>query len=167
MSRQAPEHTKNYAEIPAPSRQKAADPSLLERLAETGFLATECGLDVQAERIFTCLASMRPGNSSPLIALAIVHARRGLMDQAIGELRKLIVDHADSEMPKAVLGTMLVHTRQPGALQLFEAVIAAGKDQAAIGIANGCIELARKQETEVSGGRPESLEFFRHFNVRP
>jgi predicted Zn-dependent protease len=167
MSRQAPEHSEEYADLLLQLRQKTSDTLLLERLAETGFMASECGMDLQAEKIFGCMTTMRPGSSFPLISLAIARARRGLMDQAIGELRKLIADRPGSEIAKAVLGTMLVHSRQPGALKLLEEIIAANTDQAAVGIAKGCIDLARTQETEAKGGKSESLEFFRHHNVRP
>jgi predicted Zn-dependent protease len=149
-----------------PRRIKAPDPLLLERLAETGFLATEFGMHERAEEIFTCLRQLRPGKPSPIIALAMVHARRGLIDQAIEELNALLESQPDCEIARAVLGTMLVHARRPGALELFEKIIADGTDAGAISIANCCVELARKQE-----GPPEgvasSFAFFRHYNVGP
>jgi thioredoxin-like negative regulator of GroEL len=154
------------ADAPGIGRRRSLDPLLLERLAETGFLATEFGMDDHAEQIFGCLARLRPGESSPLIALAMVHARRGWMAQAIGELRELLTDRPDCEMAKAVLATMLVHDRQPGALQLCEEVLANDTDSRAADVVRCCIELARQQEAQPGAPNPESLEFFRHYNLR-
>ena len=44
-------------------RRRPPDPVLLERLAETGFLATEFGLHEQAERIFECLGQAEAGQT--------------------------------------------------------------------------------------------------------
>jgi len=147
-------------------RQNGLDPLLLERLAETGYLASECGMDEEAERLFACLATMSPGKASPLIGLAIAHSRRGLVDQAINELRTVIAQHPDHEMARAILGVMLAHSRRTGALKILEDIMAKGKDQAAIEVARSCVELAREQETDVRSVNSESLEYFRHFNVR-
>jgi hypothetical protein len=149
-----------------PRRIKAPDPLLLERLAETGFLATEFGMHECAEQIFTCLRQLRPGKPSPLIALAMVHARRGMVDQAIDELNALLETHPDCEIARAVLGTMLVHARRTGALELFEKIIADGTDAGAISIASCCVEQARKQEGPPEGAS-SSFAYFRHYNVGP
>lgn len=149
------------------ARRKAADPALLERIAEAGFLAAEYGLDEQAERIFQCLVQLRPGRPSPLIALAMVHARRGWIEQAIEELRQVMAQFSECDLAKAMLGMVLLHARQPGALQLFEEVIANGSDAGAVGVANCCIGEARARETAAPQGRSESFELFRHYNVRP
>ena len=154
------------AEAPGTSRRRSLDPLLLERLAETGFLATEFGMDDHAESIFRCLARLRPGQPSPLIALAMVHARRGLMAQAIGELRELLAERPECAMAKAVLATMLVHDRQAGALQLCEEVLANATDPRAADVVRACIELARQQEAQPRAANRESLEFFRHYNLR-
>src|SRR5687768_1808544 len=121
------------------SRRKPPDPVLLERLAETGFLATELGMDEAAERIFHCLATLRPQQCAPLIALAMVHARRGWMGQAIAELRDLITQRPDCDLARAVLGTMLMHAGQPGALRLFEQVMEHNRDAGAVSIASSCL----------------------------
>lgn len=149
-----------------PRRIKAPDPLLLERLAETGFLATEFGMHDRAEQIFTCLAQLRPGKPSPRIALAMVHARRGLVDQAIDELNALLETNPDCEIARAVLGTMLVHARKPGALELFEKIISDGTDAGAISIASCCVDLARKQEGAPEGAS-SSFAYFRHYNAGP
>ena len=155
------------ASISVPARRsKAPDPLLLERLAETGFLATEFGMHERAEKIFACLERLRPGKPSPRIALAMVRARRGLVDQAIDELNALIEAHPDNEIARAVLGTMLVHARKPGALELFEKIIADGIDAGAISIASCCVEQARKQEGAPEGAS-SSFAYFRHYNVGP
>lgn len=153
------------ASIGIPARRiKAPDPLLLERLAETGFLATEFGMHERAEQIFTCLRQLRPGKPSPLIALAMVHARCGRIDQAIDELNELLETQPDCEIARAVLGTMLVHARRDGALELFEKIIADGTDAGAISIASCCIEQARKQAGP-SHGASSSFDYFRHYNV--
>jgi hypothetical protein len=157
---------KEHSQMLLQMRQSALDPLLLERLAETGYLASECGMDQQAERIFACLAMMSPGKASPLIGLAIVHSRRGLVDQAISELRAVVAQHPDHEMARAILGAMLAHSRQAGALKMLEGIMAKGKDQAAVEVARSCVELAREQETESKSVNSESLEYFRHYNVR-
>jgi predicted Zn-dependent protease len=145
--------------------RKSADPLLLERLAEIGFLASECGLHDEAEKIFRWMAKVKPGNPSSLIALAMVRARRGSTEQAIEALKHVIADHAESEMAKAVLGMILVQCKQPGALPLFEEVLASAQDHGAVNIANCCIDLAREQKSNAEPAATESLEFFRHYNV--
>jgi predicted Zn-dependent protease len=154
------------ADSPATSRRRSLDPLLLERLAETGFLATEFGLDQHAERIFRCLAKLFPGRLSPLIGLAVAHARIGLLNEAIGELRELLASRPECDIAKAVLATMLVHGQQPGALQLCEDVLANDTDPGAVDVVRTCIDLARRQEAEPAAVTSESLEFFRHYNSR-
>ena len=148
-------------------RRKPPDPVLLERLAETGFLATEFGLHDHAEGIFDCLTRLRPGRPSPRIALAMVHARRGLLDQAIAELETLLETHPDCEIARAVLGTMLVHARRGGAVELFEKIIADDTDAGAVSIAVSCIEQAREQEQSLQPAASSSLAYLRHYNVGP
>jgi len=149
-------------------RRKAPDPVLLERLAETGFLATEFGLHEQAECIFAALAKLKPGKPSPHIALAMVQARRGRMDQAIAALREVIELHPDSELARAVLGSMLLHIDDADGQALLEEVVARGEDSAAVGVAVSCLEQARAAApTTASVSAPtSSVEFFRHYNVR-
>src|SRR5690349_16506500 len=99
-------------------RRRPPDTALLERLAETGFLATEFGLHEQAEHIFSCLARIRPGKPSPHIALAMIQARRGSMQTAIVSLQDVIARHPESELARAVLGTMLDHIGDPRGREL-------------------------------------------------
>ncbi|GFE82388.1 hypothetical protein GCM10011487_43880 [Steroidobacter agaridevorans] len=157
--------------IGVPTRRiKAPDPLLLERLAETGFLATEFGMHDRAEQIFTCLEQLRPGKASPRIALAMVRARRGSIEQAIVEINALLETHPDCEVARAVLGTMLVHAGKPGALELFEKIIADGTDAGAISIATCCIEQAREQHgaSQYAPAEPSSsFAYHRHYNVSP
>ncbi len=147
------------------SHRNSLDPLLLERLAEAGFLASECGMHEEAATLFRCMAQLKPGNPSPLIALAMALARAGSGEQAIEELKLVIAQHPDSEMAKAVLGMIMVQRKQSGALELFEEVFASAKDKNAINVANSCIELAREQNTETKQTASESLEFFRYYNV--
>jgi predicted Zn-dependent protease len=133
-------------------------------MAETGHLASECGLHEEAERIFCHLVTARPGNPSPLIALAIVRSCAGRMDQAIDDIREVAAAHPDSEMAKAVLGMFLSQARRPEADELFGELLANGKDPAAIQVARLCM----KDEIPVPATpASESLEYFRHYNVRP
>ena len=146
------------------ARRDLSEALLFERLAETGHLASECGLHEEAERIFCHLVSARPGNPSPLIALAIVRSCAGRTEQAIDNMREVVEDHPDSEMAKAVLGMFLSQTRQPGADGLFGELLANGKDPAAIQVARLCM----KDEVPVpTAPASESLEYFRHYNLRP
>jgi hypothetical protein len=143
-------------------RRKAPDAALLERLAETGFLATEFGLHQQAELIFSCLVRLKPGKPSPHIALAMVQARRGRMESAIASLREVIDKHPDSELARAVLGTMLVHIGDAEGRELLEGVIA--RDIS-------CVDQASVTTTIQSGtaeapGVTGAVEYFRHYNVR-
>jgi hypothetical protein len=146
-------------------KRRPPPPLLLERLAETGFLATEFGLHEQAEQIFECLAKLKPGRPSPHIALAMVQARRGRMSQGIAALREVIDQHPDSELARAVLGSMLVHIGDSDGRGLLEEVIARGADSAAVGVAVSCIDQARAQAPPEPAA-PSSVEFFRHYNVR-
>jgi Bacterial type III secretion protein (HrpB1_HrpK) len=132
------------------SLRGAASPELLEQLAEVGFLASECGLHAAAESIFTNLTAMKPGSPSPLIGAAMVRARRGEVDAAIEQLRGVVVQYADSEMAKAMLGTLLVHAERPGALALFEEVLATGRDSGAVDVVRCCLAPARKLEQAAS-----------------
>src|SRR5688500_5547212 len=116
-------------------RRRPLDPVLLERLAETGFLATEFGLHEQAERIFQCLAKLKPGKPSPHIALAMVQARRGRINEGIAALREVIERHPESELARAVLGSMLIHIGENEGRELLEGVIARDQDSAAVGVA--------------------------------
>jgi Bacterial type III secretion protein (HrpB1_HrpK) len=135
------------------SLRGVASPELLERLAEVGFLASECGLHAAAESIFANLVAMKPGSPSPLIGAAMVRARRGEVDAAIEQLRGVVEQHADSEMAKAMLGTLLVHAERPGALPLFEEVLATQRDSGAVNVVQCCIEPARKlEQTAPSAG---------------
>jgi hypothetical protein len=147
-------------------RRKAPDPALLERLAETGFLATEFGLHEQAEQIFQCLAKIKRGKPSPLFALAMVQARCGRMTQGIAALRDVIEQHPDSELARAVLGSMLVHIGDVEGNALLEAVIARGADSAAVGVAVSCLDQARAAAAPSPPAPSSSVEFFRHYNVR-
>lgn len=151
---------------PGRNRRKPHDPVLLERLAETGFLATEFGLDDQAERIFRGLVQLKPGKPSPYIALAMVEARRGRVDSAIDTLRQLIDAHPQADLARAVLGTMLVHAGRPGARELFEGVIQCGSDPNAVSVAASCLEQLRAQEAQGADKAQVVLEFHRHHNVR-
>jgi predicted Zn-dependent protease len=131
-----------------------ASPDVLERLTEAGFLASECGLHAAAARIFNGLVQIKPSNPSPLIALAMVQARRGDAGAAIEQLQQIAERFADSEMAKAMLGTLFVHTGRPGALPLFEQVLATRADAAAVGVVDCCIELARTQAKGLEPGYP-------------
>jgi hypothetical protein len=148
-------------------RCKAPDPALLEHLAETGFLATEFGLHEQAESIFECLARLKRGKASPQIALAMVQARRGRMTEAIAALRNVIERHPDSELARAVLGSMLIHVGEGEGRELLDDVVARAIDGDAVDVAVSCIEQARMQQPVAQPAAPESVEFFRHYNVRP
>ena len=153
-----------------PRRRKAPDAALLERLAETGFLATEFGLHRQAELIFSCLVRLKPGKPSPHIALAMVQARRGRMEPAIASLRDVIDRHPESELARAVLGTMLVHIGDPEGRELLEGVIARDIDADAVGVAVSVDPVsvtasARSSSSETSSAAG-AVEYFRHYNVR-
>ncbi len=158
------------ASVAAPRRRRCADPVLLERLAETGFLATEFGLHEQAARIFSCMRRLKPGKPSPRIALAMVLARSGNMQRAIADLHDIIEQSPESELARAVLGTMLVHIGDQEGLRLLEDVVARGVDKAAIDVASSGIDQARAQATARAASTTEAhadaMEFFRHYNVR-
>lgn len=147
-------------------RRKPIDPQLLEHLAETGFLATEFGMDEHAERIFLHLAALKPGKPSPRIALAMVQARRGHIDAAISALRELIDELPECDLARAVLGTMLVHVGNPEALTLFQDVIARATDPSAVSVAESCLDLARAVSSEAAARDRLTIEFFRHYNIR-
>lgn len=148
-------------------RRRAPDPLLLERLAEVGFLATEFGLHEQAERIFQCFAQLKPGKPSPLVALALMQAHRGRMSEAIAAIRGVIERHPDSELARAVLGTMLIHIKDPAGYELLEDVIARGNDHGAVSVATSYLELQRGQPEPVETPAAAAVEYFRHYNVRP
>lgn len=146
-------------------RRKPPDAVLLERLAETGFLATEFGLHEQAERIFSALAKLKAGKPSPLIALAMVQARRGRMQPAIASLRATIEQYPQSELARAILGTMLFHIGDPEGRELLERVIAHDCDADAVSVAASYL-----QQATVPVAQPSTpagaVEYFRHYNVR-
>lgn len=147
-------------------RRKPVDPVLLERLAETGFLATEFGMDEHAERIFVQLARLKPGKPSPRIALAMVQARRGQIDMAIGALRQLLEEQPECDLARAVLGTMLVHIGDGEARELLEGVITRAVDPSAVAVAESCLEQARATASPVSPREGQTIELFRHHNIR-
>jgi len=150
-------------------RRRPLDPVLLERLAETGFLATEFGLHEQAERIFECLAKLKPGKPSPHIALAMVQARRGRIHEGIAALRQLIDRHPESELARAILGSMLIHIGDNEGRELLEGVIARDQDTAAVGVAVSCIDQAQVKSAPPQSplqSSVSSVEYFRHYNVR-
>lgn len=146
-------------------RRRPLDPVLLERLAETGFLATEFGLHEQAERIFECLAKLKPGKPSPHIALAMVQARRGRIKEGIAALRDVIDQHPDSELARAVLGSMLIHVGDPEGRELLGGVIARDLDSAAVGVAVSCVDQGQAPAPPPAS-TVSSAEYFRHYNVR-
>lgn len=146
--------------------RKPVDPVLLERLAETGFLATEFGMDEHAERIFVQLACLKPGKPSPRIALAMVQARRGQMDMAIGALRQLLDEQPECDLARAVLGTILVHVGDAEARELLEGVITRAADPSAVAVAESCLEQARAAASPESQREGQTIEFFRHHNIR-
>lgn len=148
-------------------RRRAPDPLLLERLAEVGFLATEFGMHQQAERIFQCFAQLKPGKPSPHIALALMQAHRGRMPEAIAAIRDVIEHYPDSELARAVLGTMLIHIKDPAGYELLEDVIARGNDHGAVSVATSYLELQREQPAHVEAPPASAVEYFRHYNVRP
>lgn len=147
-------------------RRKPDDPLLLERLAETGFLATEFGLHQQAELIFRCLIRLRPGKSSPRIALAMVEARCGQIQMAIGQMRQITEEYPDLDLAKAVLGSMLLHAGEPGARQFLEDLVANSSDEGAISVATSYIEQAQSEHTRAADQEHAALEFHRHHNIR-
>lgn len=146
-------------------RRKPLDPVLLERVAETGFLATEFGLDDHAERIFLALAKLKPGRPSPRIALAMVQARRGRVDEAIAALCLLLEEHPESDLARAVLGTMLVHARRPFAEGLLDDVVMHSQDQSAISVAKTGLEQLKARAVDESAAS-EAVALFRHHNTR-
>lgn len=150
----------------AARRRKPIDPVLLERLAETGFLATEFGMDEHAERIFVQLACLKPGKPSPRIALAMVQARRGQIDAAITALRQLLDEQPECDLARAVLGTMLVHIGDAEARGLLEDVIARAVDPSAVSVAESCMEQARTAASPATTREGQTIEFFRHHNIR-
>lgn len=157
-------HTSGEGQSTLQARRDASEAALFERLAETGHLASECGLHEEAERIFLHLVAARPGSPSPLIALAIVRSCGGKMEQAIGDIRQVAAAYPDSEMARAVLGMFLSQSRQPEAAELFGDLLANGKDPAAVQVARLCV----KDEIPVPvAPASESLEYFRHYNLRP
>ena len=158
--------THSIEQPPEPIRQsrEAANALLFERLAQAGHLASECGLHEQAEQIFCNLVTARPGVPSPSIALAIVRSCGGKTAQAIDDIRRVRVDHPDNEMAIAVLGMFLAQAREPEADDLFRDLLARGTDPAAIEVARLCMKDATPAASEPA---PDSLEYFRHFNIRP
>jgi predicted Zn-dependent protease len=148
------------------AQSKPLDPLLLERLAEVGFLASEFGMHETAQRLFESLSRLRRNNPSPLVALAMVRARAGSLSEAMEQLRALIAQYPDCDLAKAMLGTMLVHGREPGALALFEQVIATDADPAAVSVSQSWIELAREYEAPRAALQIEPAEFFRYHNIR-
>jgi hypothetical protein len=153
------------ADLFAVSR-RTLDPRLLGRFAEVGFLASEFGLHDSAQRVFVLLTQLRGGHPSSLVALAMVRARAGLIDQAIGELREIIGHYPECDLARAMLGTMLVHARLPGALDLFLHVIESATDSTATHISEAWIDLAREIEGAQDRAEPVA-EIFRYHNVRP
>jgi len=146
-------------------------PVLFERIAEIGFLATEVGLSTQAEQIFSGLVQAKPGKPYPLIGLAIAHARAGSSVQAIEELKDVVRQFPDNETAKSALGAMLIQAKEPGALKLFEEVLATRSNAAAVNVALVWIDQARELEKgsgekKGRGSDSGSLEFFRHHNIR-
>ncbi|MCC5811364.1 MAG: hypothetical protein JJU06_13420 [Ectothiorhodospiraceae bacterium] len=146
--------------------REGTDRTLLERLTETGFLASECGLHAEAEQLLASLAEVKPDIPFPLVGLAIVRARSGRLEQAIDELRRLIARYPDCEIAKASLGMLLVQANQGGAAELFNEVLDSGTDPHAVNVAQSCLDLARKP-SEPQADSSETLEYFRHMNVRP
>ncbi|HEU4652650.1 MAG TPA: tetratricopeptide repeat protein [Steroidobacteraceae bacterium] len=147
-------------------QRRTLDPRLLGRFAEIGFLASEFGLHDAAQRLFMLLTQLREGHPSSLVALAMVRARAGRIEQAIEELRAVIAHYPECDLARAMLGTMLVHARLPGALDLFRAVIASNADNAAIQISEAWIDLAGQTEGTQDCTEPVA-EIFRYHNVRP
>lgn len=144
-------------------RRRPLDPVLLERFAETGFLATEFGLHEQAEHIFECLVGLKPGKPSPVLALAIVRGRRGRINEAIGMLRELIEQHPDFELARAILGSMLLHIADAEGSQMLQGVIARDADSSAVGVATSLLEQAQLPPVESA---VSNVEFYRHYNPR-
>jgi hypothetical protein len=157
-------HAENIASTVA---RRPIDPALLERLTETGFLASEFGLHDHAERIFVLLARLRPANPSPVIALAMVRARAGLVDRAVLDLEELIAARPECDLARAMLGTMLVHAKRPGALALFQNVIQADADPAAVSISSSWLALAQENEPTTAAGIDTAPQLFRYHNIRP
>jgi len=150
----------------ASRRRKPVDPVLLERLAETGFLATEFGMDEHAERIFVQLNLLKPGKPSSRIALAMVRARRGQIDVAIAALRQLLDEQPECDLARAVLGTMLVHVGDPEARELLTDVISRAADPGAVSVAESCLDQARASAAPETPREVQTVEFFRHHNIR-
>ncbi len=146
--------------------REGTDRVLLERLTETGFLASECGLHGEAEQLLAALADVKPDIPFPLVGLAIVRARSGRLEQAIDELRQLIVRYPDCEIAKASLGMLMVQANQVGAAELFNEVLDSGSDPHAVNVAQSCLDLARKPP-EPPADTSDALEYFRHMNLRP
>jgi tetratricopeptide (TPR) repeat protein len=146
-----------------------SSPRVLQMIAEIGFLASEYGLYDDAETIISCLVLARPENPFSSISIAVVYARSGRIQQAIDELKDAIVRFPDSEMAKALLGAFLVQAKQDGALELFNSVLETKRDRGALNIVECCMDLAKKLAKEKSENRidSDSLEFFRHYNIRP
>lgn len=157
-------HLSDCEPVSGRARREAAAAQLFERMAETGHLASECGLHAEAECIFVSLVLARRGHPSPRIGLAIVRSCAGRLEQAIADARQIAADHPDSDMAKAVLGMFLSQSGSDEAEALFCKLLADGSDPAAMQIAHLCIAddapAPAAQETE-------SLEYFRHHNVRP
>jgi len=132
------------------------DLDVVRRLAEVGFLASECGLAEEAEEIFSHLVTAREGSKEPArIALAIAYAKCGRMARAVEELRDIVEVFPESSFAKALLGELLVITEAEGALALLESVLEADDDPVAVGLASDCVELAHEQRAKRSSSRPK------------
>ncbi len=156
------------------SQAGSAEAILLERLGEAGCLACECGLLEEAEQIYSCLVKLKPSSAGAHIGLAIVQSMKGMASVAAENMRKVVAEFPENDMAKAVLGLVLAELRQPEAEELFKQVLANGKNQDAMHIARLCMpdapkEQAKetKQEAAPVANASESLEVFRHRNIRP
>ncbi len=146
--------------------REGTDGTLLERLAEAGFLASECGMHARAEEMLSDLVAARPEIAASSAVLAIVRARSGQLERAIDELREFVDGRSDADIATAVLGMLMVQAGRAEAATFLRQVIERDGDSRAVGIANACLALVEGEESAVRE-HGDSDEFSRHMNLRP
>jgi hypothetical protein len=115
----------------------------------------------EGERIFRAMQAFRPDLPHPGTFLALCHISAGRLREALAELAAVRAKFPDYQMSKVLLGIAARDAGQAGWQQLLEEVVADGRDEFAIKLAQDTLGFA---STAAATGAGERSDFIPHAN---
>jgi Flp pilus assembly protein TadD len=118
------------------------DRELLQILMQSGYLAGGYGFFSEAETIFQGVMAARPESEYPVIGLAVSKMSAGRNDDAVKILHNQALKlNPESDLARSFIGLALkLGGLNEESLTMLKDVVAAGKDETAVKMAQSLIE---------------------------